>query len=536
MVYIEWNDLFEQSTSLGKLGRTKLDKYCQSIGLPAGADLTRVLFVLHTYHALVFKILGAELVLANAFVPGIRSDYCFGTSALNDAGLIASLEYDIEESELFRQINILNFVEGTFFSWYLLSPTRLLVESIRHLMQRISLYRLTSLQLSQTRDIVKRLYQQLVPPALRHNIGEYFTPEWLVEFTLDRSGYCGADILSKKLLDPCCGSGNFLIHAIERYKRQAQLTGWDEAKTLQGIIEHIFGFDLNPLAVLTARVNYLIAISELLATHSDVEIPVYQADAVYAPAINTSAPATTRTYQIGTRVQAIDLELPESLIQSRRLFGRILEILERTIRHGDSALAFMTKVKAEPNYAAQSGAMIWEPYLIDMFHKVEALEQIPWDRIWCRIIRNYFASVAVGKCDFIASNPPWVRWSELPTKYIERIKPTCDAYGIFSEDRYFGGNELDISGMIMYTVADKWLKDLGGRLSFVITQTHFQSQSSGGFRRFEVQGIPLRVVSVDDFTDVRPFPGLVNRPSVLSIEKGKPTIYPVNYIRWERIT
>ncbi|MBM4447545.1 MAG: hypothetical protein FJ023_09445 [Chloroflexi bacterium] len=534
MLYGEWNDLFEQSTSLGRISRARLNAYCQSIGLPGEADPTRVLFVLHTYHALVFKLLAAELVIANAIIPGIKTDYCFSTSTLNDETLMASLEHDIEESELFRQANILNFVEGTFFSWYLVSPTPALVEAIRWMMRRISLYRLTGLELTRTRDIVKRVYQQLVPKVLRHNIGEFFTPEWLVEFTLDRIGYQDDSILAEKFLDPCCGSGNFLIHAIERYKQQARVAGWENTKTLQGITEHIFGFDLNPLAVLTARVNYLIAISDLISTHSDVEIPVYQADAIYAPTVSSNRAKTTRVYQIGTRVQTITLELPENLIQRNRLFGRILEIMERIIRQKDSEHVFLSSLNGDPIYSTEPDRATWEPFLFDMFQKIEALERIPWDRIWCRIVRNYFASVAVGKCQFVAGNPPWVRWSELPARYTQRIKPTCDEYNIFSTDRYFGGNELDISGMIIYTVADKWLLDQGGRLSFVITQTHFQSQSSGGFRRFEVKGVPLKVIGVDDFVDVRPFPGLANKPAVLSLEKGQPTTYPVSYVKWKR--
>lgn len=66
-------------------------------------------------------------------------------------------------------------------------------------MQRLSLYRLSRLQLGRTRDIVKRVYQQLVPSALRHNIGEFFTPEWLVEFTLDRVAYRGRTVLRRKV-------------------------------------------------------------------------------------------------------------------------------------------------------------------------------------------------------------------------------------------------------------------------------------------------------------------------------------------------
>jgi hypothetical protein len=109
------------------------------------------------------------------------------------------------------------------------------------------------------------------------------------------------------------------------------------------------------LAVLTARVNYLIAISDLIATHSEVEIPVYQADAVYAPAANVTASAitgATRIYQIGTRRSAIDLELPESLIQHNGLFGRVLEIMERTIRNHDRAAIFLATLENEPSYTS----------------------------------------------------------------------------------------------------------------------------------------------------------------------------------------
>ncbi len=538
MLYMEWHDLFEQSTNLGRIGQARLDNYLISIGLPGGADPTRVLFVLHTYHALFFKLLAAEVVLANTVLAGTPSDYCFSAATLKDDQLLSSLEQDIEDSELFRQVNILNFVEGSFFSWYLVNPPPALVMAIRDIMQRISLYRLRGLELARTRDIVKRVYQQLVPAALRHNIGEYFTPEWLVEFTLDRAAYHGPDILQKKYLDPCCGSGNFLIHAISRYKASARAAGWDDAKVLQGILDHIFGFDLNPLAVLTARVNYLLAISDLIGTHSEVEVPIYQADAVYAPTINATngTAAATLTYPVGTRIHTIDLELPETLIRRNRLFARVLEIMERTVRQGDSEQIFVAALNSEPTYTAMAERNMWEPLLLDMFRKVQQLEESDWDRIWCRIVRNYFASVAVGKCQVIASNPPWVRWAELPDRYRTRIQPTCQDYGIFSEDRYFGGNELDISGMITYSVADKWLDDRHGRLSFVITQTHFQSQSSGGFRRFKVKGTPLKVHSVDDFVDVRPFSGLGNSPTVLSIEKGQTTVYPLRYLDWERTT
>ncbi len=68
MLFAEWKDLFEQSAGLGTLGKAQLSQYLGTLGIPAGAELSRVLFVLHTYHALFFKLLAAELVLANSLL------------------------------------------------------------------------------------------------------------------------------------------------------------------------------------------------------------------------------------------------------------------------------------------------------------------------------------------------------------------------------------------------------------------------------------------------------------------------------------
>ncbi len=133
-------------------------------------------------------------------------------------------------------------------------------------------------------------------------------------------------------------------------------------------------------------------------------------------------------------------------------------------------------------------------------------------------------------------NPPWVRWSKLPELYRERIKPTCDHYGIFSKTKFHGGNELDISGMITYTVADKWLKDEDGILAFVITQTHFQSPSSAGFRSFYIGNNQIiQPVGIDDLKALKPFPDAANKTAIFIAKKckGNTIKYPIPYAIWE---
>ena len=71
-------------------------------------------------------------------------------------------------------------------------------------------------------------------------------------------------------MDPTCGSGTFLCRAIAM-KRRAGLS-------LEAILSTVRGLDLNPLAVLTAKTNYLLSVLDLLDSGRETVIPVYTAD------------------------------------------------------------------------------------------------------------------------------------------------------------------------------------------------------------------------------------------------------------------
>ena len=250
--------------------------------------------------------------------------------------------------------------------------------------------------------------------------------------------------------------------------------GWDSQRIVRHLCSSVWGFDLNPLAVQTARVNFLMEIADLLkaAPGQTLEVPVLLADAIYSPAPDPVNGQDVVKYQVGSQVAGLDIALPSALAFDRSRLDHIF------IQMGEDVECDLEYHQSEAKLTAsglitQKEATDWREPLQYTYDQILELHRQQWNGIWFRVVRNFFWSATAGHFDCIVGNPPWVRWSKLPDAYRERVKPTCDHYGIFSKNKRHGGNELDISAMITYTTADKWLKT-DGRLVFVITGTVFK--------------------------------------------------------------
>ena len=130
-------------------------------------------------------------------------------------------------------------------------------------------------QRSNNYDFIKQIYESLIPKELRHALGEYYTPDWLAESTLNSAidAYGSESIRSISILDPTCGSGTFLFQAIAIKRRNGN--------TLSDILATVRGVDINPLAVLTAKTNYILSVLDLIDPSVRITIPVYLADIIH---------------------------------------------------------------------------------------------------------------------------------------------------------------------------------------------------------------------------------------------------------------
>lgn len=538
MLFAEWRTLYGQVADLSVLQAEAIAKELKFAWFGSPSDsISARLFVLHTYNSMLIKLLAAEIVSAHGLT-SIAQPAQSMAALMDDAQMLEFIGSAIERSAIFQEAGINGFVEEAIFSWYLdvasMNIVPELLPTLRRLLSVLSLYRLD--QLSQTRDVLRDLYQGLVPSKLRQSLGEFYTPDWLVDFTLNKVS--SPELLTHRVLDPTCGSGAFLLAAIRKKRQLAKAKNLSAKETLKLLCESVWGFDLNPLAVQTARVNFLIEVADLLSQcpGQDFEVPVLMADAIYSPAASPNTFEPVIQYRIGSQVARLDIRLPTALALDRVSLDYMFNRMGKDVEMGIEFDECMEKVRKD-KFFTEDLADEWDAPLRYTYDQILTLHRQNWNGIWFRIVRNFFWSATAGQFDLVIGNPPWVRWSKLPDLYRERVKPTCEQYGIFSKTRMHGGNELDISAMITYTVADKWLK-AGGRLVFVITGTLFKNPSSAGFRTFKIEpsredSFFLQPESVDDMKGLKPFEDASNHTTIAVFKKSeKEPYYPVPYRVW----
>lgn len=146
-----------------------------------------------------------------------------------------------------------------------------------HLYAHLSLYDFSAAN----EDIFANIYEEIIERRNRRKIGEYYTPNWLVELVLDEAislwqsfGNHKEEI--PKICDPACGSGAFLRYA---------LLGLNKKEVpLKTLLEKVVGMDINPIAVMMAKANCIIALGDSIrGTNSEIVLPVYLMDSLQSP-------------------------------------------------------------------------------------------------------------------------------------------------------------------------------------------------------------------------------------------------------------
>ncbi len=496
---------FGVSSPTFQLVQQRLSRYLSEI-----EDITELDVWRGQWKALLSKVYGSDIADNELF---LRHSYLSQFAKLL---LFAALEGRPDKSDLpsivngqaFHKHGVSNIGENDFFSWLMMDDIRKeSIELLYALSAELQVYDLSAIR----QDLLKQLYQNLVDPETRHDLGEYYTPDWLAQLTLQEIDYQAP----QSLLDPACGSGTFLFNAIRRLAENG-LTGRD---LVEFALNNIVGTDVHPLAVTIARINYLLALSDHLDTgNSDGEVPplpVFMADALIRPLENRSPDSVTIPVDYDKN-ELFRIPL-ESAVDADKL--------TKTIDYMDD----MAKLVANPEQTTQM-ANIFRRWVQDIYSGLSdptfrnlwasnflllvELIRDGRDSIWAYILKNLSRPLVLAEkgFDVVVGNPPWLAYRYINSAaWQDEVKDLYIYYQLIDSGDVKLFTQMDLSTLFFAHAKDRYLKN-DGTLAFVMPRSVLTAAKQ--HRPFQRQGM-TRILDVGNVSP------LFNVPSaVLILSKG----------------
>lgn len=378
----------------------------------------------------------------------------------------------------FAEAGVFGVVESDFFDW--------VVEVdggeafIRTLAKRLMRFVWSDVN----QDILKVLYENFIGAETRKKLGEYYTPDWLAEVMVAESI---TEPLATRVLDPSCGSGTFLFHAVRRYIAQGEVKGQGIKELLSGVTRHVVGMDLHPVAVTLARVTYILAIGREKLTdpkRGDIQIPIYLGDSFQWRQQNTdlfsAGNMVIRTEEQPTLFNS-ELRFPDALLDDAGKFDQLVNELADSSANrkpgspAPSLKAMFARLKIATEYQAT---------VRDTFGVMRRLNDEGRNHIWGYYIRNLarplWLSRPGNQVDMIIGNPPWLAYSHMTPEM-------QDTFREMSESReMWAGAEMaphqDLSGLFVVRACELYLRK-GGHFAMVMPNAAVDREHYAGFRR-----------------------------------------------------
>jgi len=454
-------------------------------------NLGEELFLRHTYLSILVKLI--------AFIT-IKQIFKVKTPQIAYSSVI--------DGSFFKERGIYNYFEKDFFTWILLDEQTLLriCSTIDSILEEKFDFRNVS------EDVLKDIYEDIILQRERHALGEYYTPDWLAEKIL-------VDILThykEKILDPSCGSGTFLFKAIKLKKEKLS----SEGNLLSHILNTVIGIDINPIATIIAKTNYLIALGDLLKERScDIYIPIYNADSFKFPIEAKAESLFGNSFSV--TIEGETLSIPYAKNNPQLTDSIIESIVEWANKYSEDS---SFEEFLETNYPNVFSYLLKNRNLFNAKNTADKLRYIikeKGDNIWTYILKNYFKPIFFKEqIDVVVGNPPWIAYRYLPDDFQEFVKEFMKSFGISIASKLM--THMEVATLFYVSAMANYLKE-GGKIGFVLPYSIFTGDQQVWFRtRFIYENKRTResffnhITKLYDLSEIKP---LFKVPSGVVIAK-----------------
>jgi len=351
----------------------------------------------------------------------------------------------ILDGAFFRARGLPNLVEYDYFGWLNATPyVADLVTVARYIQDDLRAYDFES---SPAEDLFGSLMAQLAARSQRLLLGQEWTPSWLAAKVVERTMSALPVDEQPRFVDMCCGSGAMVVETVKRAQARLKAAGKvpSDPGALSELAAAITAFDIDPLAVMLAKVGWVLASKNWLVPGQEAQIPVYHADSLFASTPITKVVTAGGDEHRKLRLDTEDVELPPFLIKSshQALFDALLS---RGYDMAMSSAAAATTTLTDPDIAAMVDAVLPETattltadehakaveFCKKLLRALETLQRAGRNGIWAFVLRNSFRpSLVAGRFNGVVTNPPWLALSKIgDNPYRDALKEKSAAYGI----------------------------------------------------------------------------------------------------------
>lgn len=393
---------------------------------------------------------------------------------------------DMLSGRIFDQAGIAGAVESDFFDWVLHAEGG--GDLVARMARQVARFRLEDVE----HDVLKGLYESLVDPDQRHDMGEYYTPDWLAarvcENAIDKP-------LEKRVLDPACGSGSFLFHAIRRFMEAADDARLTPAEALKQCLENVVGIDVHPVAVLVARVTYLLALGEerLNNRPERIAVPVYLGDSLQW---NTRQMVAHSDVLIKVP-DGPELHFPAALADDPARFDNTIAQMMELSGQNASSESFRAWFSREGIGTDENLET-----LVTTYRHLRALYQEGRNHIWGYVARNlsrpHWLSSGSQGSDVLIGNPPWLSYRHMVPRLQKQFRKEIRKRGFWSGGKL--ASHQDLSAYYFVRCAELYLRS-GGTAAFVMPYGVFNRAPYEGFRNGRFGETELRFVEAWAFDE-----------------------------------
>lgn len=419
---------------------------------------------------------------------------------------------DLLNGRPFTDAGIAGAVESDFFDWVLDDPDG--EATVRKIVMHARRFDLSRIDV----DLLKVLYESLIDPENRHDLGEYYTPDWLAARVTRRAlGNPATD----RVLDPSCGSGTFLFHAIRQKRAALESARVPANEIAERCTSTVYGLDVHPVAVIIARVTALLALgNSLLDRRGGISVPVFLGNAMQWDVhrdehdLVVEVPPDSGSGTKGGKT----LRFPLATCADGAMLDAVVSDMHQASEAHEKEAAFEPRLD-RLGVAAADRATLRTTYGI--YHALRAAGR---NHIWGYVARNLSRPVALSDgegVDVIVGNPPWLSYRFMSSALQKRFKDASRALDVWvASDEARLVTQTDLSGYFFANAARLYLKK-GGRIAMVLPLAAMTRGQFDKFRSGNWTGVKAAFTEawVLDNRDIEP---LFRVPTcVLFAEKGK---------------